>query len=987
MSKKTLCGKTYYNNIYFPVKVQGYGNPIEINGNTATISLKAPIKDKQLDLKLYEPENIIISNGNFEEWDNCTPLHWEGDWMCNPGDEFLYKISQPMFHKYVGADKVSVRSIGPIKVKDTNNMSGPIEPLKNWSINTEFFPVNAGTEYNISISFLSKNGVVKYPTIIPHFNTGDEIELDENLTILSPKSKIPNNISKNSFSSSVGSNTPQEASQYEQTIEPIYGAYIAWYSNSSKLSTSTVIAISMGQTSDDIYWWEDGVKLTSKQMGASITVPTGATRAKIYIWNRTNIIQNDYISIRNPIVICEGVKIIETDKQFTINIELDSYPNGEGIRENMDSISFMNINNPRIDEIEEFITWDSSSLKGGYYDITADEVEISPFGTKNLKVGKENETITWQSWIPFTPNFTDITQEAKINSVKLIVTASSSQPNIPGKFCSISAGFENVRGNVLQPTTLETLNSKNVISPVNNIITESWVAGEEYEIDITESAKALFGSDTLSWNTLSEWYTVAVILRDNSSGDGTSRTIAGIGNSEYGEPKLKITYSYPEYIETNYTAPIKHNSAYTLDNSSFYTQSSGRIGGNISSECERMLIKFNTKEIPSNETVVSAKLTLSKVKQNIGTSITINISEPLDVWGWHSATWNKLNGVEYCIPHGHWENNTTNKIYSTKSVFPATSVNEIEEFVFNSTGLQYIQNIINGSIVDKGILIRKADDNSGNNTSFINFHTALSNTKDYRPKLTIVTNSKTYTIQNTIEYDDEPLPPGEVPAPPIQKKISLNKTEGLNYTYGTTQLLYRLKGAKNTQRYLTVSEAWLDTPEDREQNIVAIAFNGVPMEELVKGSGTGSYSNSRIWGLAIPDDWEGGESIEYALTIQRSGRGSIWAIARELSYINQTTPIKSVKEVAYTSVNPGNLIITMPVVPGGYVIDTISSAGKKLLTPSVNQTSDGKIDNIRFFSHYKSGSIPDTPSNIALEWSIPKDSGRNVGVAVSFNPN
>lgn len=1016
MAKQKLCGRTITDKITLPVKIPNFGSPIIIDSNdNATISMKANIVDKGLRLKINQPGESIVINHNFYDWNGCIPVSWEGDWMCNPGDEFLYKQSLPQFHRYIIGESVA-RSIGPIKVKSgsgnaTMGWTNPDDNLPTYAINTTFFDVNGGSEYSIDISFIARNGIVKYPTRdILYTSPSLPIALSNDLTIQSPISNIPLNVSSsdNSFSSFSGAGNSEKLTSDKLiiTVEPAYGAFIDWYNGSSKIGNSVLIGAKRGQTSDDIYWWEENAKLTNKEMKVSLTAPVNATRAKIYIWNHTNEIPSGFTSISNPFIICSHINVMDINKQFKFitNIEKTVYPNGEGIEENIDSISYMDINSPKLDTIEEFLLWDSSSLKGGYYDVTSKSGEISSFGVKDLKFGNENKDTIWQSWIPFTPDFTNMNKDAKIESVKLIVTASSSQPYTPGKMCAISAGFEDKKSNVTQPTTNEVLKAKTAIKPVNNIITESWVAGEEYEIDITNSAKALFGNDVLSWMTYTEWYTVAVILRDNSSGEGTHRTIAGIGNNDYSEPKLKITYSEQEYLENSYVTPIKNKKDTDFSNTSFYNRQSFRIGGTVKTEsnsidtdCERALIYFNLSSIPSNETVTEAKITLRQSATSITTGTTsIAISDTMEYWGWKGSTWNKAFGVKFVVPHGHWTNNTINKVYATYNNMPKPTGDTARDFTFNADGRQKLNDIISGQSINKGFLIREINDRGPTMGKFAGFLSPTHSNIAGRPSITITTNVKTYVIQNKIDYDNAPPTDPDVPIPPpTPKKIVLNKTQGLNYTYGTTQLLYKLKGAKNTQRYLTVSESWLYESQQgvREPYILSLSFNGQPMTELIKAGGTGNYSNSRIWGLAIPDEWEGGETVEYALTIIRSARHSIWAVVRELSNVNKTTPVKSKASAGYTSVNPGKLTMNIPVVPGGYAIDALSSTGlygvdpnKKSLTPSINQTLDGKPDNIRFFSHYKSGSIPDTPSNVALEWSIPKDAGRNVGVAVSFNP-
>lgn len=985
MISKTIKG-TLVSSKTLKATIPRFPSPIKTTNDITTISTRLHIFDKtNMNINLYGIESNIVENPSFEgDVANCIPEKWGGDWLCQPPDSTKHDLYfTPNFHIYGSmSNNKMARSFSPVKTEGAGGN------FPNVLIFSDFFDVVHSYEYTIEFHALSINGRATYKYPKEEIYQGSVIEVTEygeyqKVTI--PPSNIKNNDWK------------------EYIIEPIYGGFISWYDSSNNRIISDLIGVKRGSTkkgdSDsnaEIIGWE-----TFSRTAIS---PYNAAKARICIFDhpvtipsisyRDDGFKDETMSLTRPTIHIDNISVTRTNSYISKH-----FPTGSDSKINIDSQSIMRIIPPNVETSENYIIFDADDIQTGFYEVTGRESEISEFGVKHLKVGKETNELVWQSWIPFTANFSTLTSGARLTSATLLATASTSQPITPGKNCAISSGMEDARGTLTQPTTWAQLKGKTAVLPETQVMTESWVAGEQYEIDVTNSAKKFLAPDgNIVWGEEPNWKPIAVMLRDAGSNDGMYRTIASVAHETYDSPKLKIGYEYARYLEESYTSKITSKYPYSSEP---YAKPIP-IGGDNTIGVQRALYYFDTREIPSHAIVNSVKLRMNQIaKQSTGTN-SIGVYMMDTTWDWITASWRKKYGTKnWSIPGIGGDDGLKGENLIAFLEVPKTEIVAWREFNFNTAGKNRVQEIISGTKDNCGFLVKSTLEPNNIITNFtssvwMDGGDSVAEYAKSRPRLIVETNLGTYTLYNKQKYSF--TPPGDDPEPPEVgiTPIELKKTQALS---SRNTFNYNIQSPINTNRYILIATGWSggNSQWGKDAYFTSLNFNGVAMTKIAEVKS--DESNSQLWGLIVPNSWQNGYGTNYVINGIKAKDGMVNILIREFINVNRTTPVYR----TYAGRNNVNSAIIhkdggviIGYIAGGWVSDVIfldnSNSAIGLPRSTENQQND-YVEWQRGYSSYKS--IPvNTSGNVNINWSwnrIPGEEYMSSGAesamcAVSLRP-
>ena len=310
-----------------------------------------------------------------------------------------------------------------------------------------------------------------------------------------------------------------------------------------------------------------------------------------------------------------------------------------------------------------------------------------------------------------------------------------------------------------------------------------------------------------------------------------------------------------------------------------------------------------------------------------------------------------------------------------------------------------LNNMKTGVLPNNGFLIKDSSESTDSMGKYLSSNYQSNNAA--RPKLVVVINNVTYTIQYSGASED--VGGGSTPPPaPISGTIEMVKQQWSETGGGGNKVDYSLAGGVNTNRYLLVSEGWSDNNRSYgyDAKFTTLFINGSEMTKVL--TITSDESNLIMWGIKIPNTWASG--VNMVITGNKvngvgGGRTSIWLHVREFTHVNQTNPIYKTVGL-HNGVNSaieckeGGLAIEY--VAKGWVADAVFLANDStaLGVPQLGFTHQVRDNSLlRYgFSHFTPTT---TAGTVAFNWRWNRDknaefmnSGSDSALGiVSLNPD
>lgn len=882
--------KAYKRPIVFPIKVSNFNPGIIYSAGEPTIYASAKFNSGvKFDTILYAQETSININGDFENrasWNSAT------NWVIDYPNWIFYS---------------------------TTDTSQP--PLPDYSI---VYPKVYSGSCSLSTRFNIRDAQ-RYPDIILHNATSGSFAIDGSKRLRAGFSIFSKNgIMARLIDLQTFTNQSTESQNYPIPIEPPYqisqelraqySIKLAFYNISGVRIGEIVLidgegdTISQGETVSKSGWLSNTI---------TADPPQGAKYIKIEI--SAGIIplrETDYIGTL-PIVCVDNLFVSELPVGSLPLITV--YPSI-----NINTGVVFNADIPTKVEIPHETSYLATS---GDCDTDGTTLYTE---APNLHFGNKAGSAKWKSWIPFTISGSSTEMQNLVTGIHVSSAILTLTP-----FDTVSFDMENrCRFKIgasqtpeTSPASPEELLSRTTYGAVTkSIISESWISGQEFQLDITETMKSALSqicggdSDTIYISGVNTQ--VALIIDDDGSADGENRTFTSYegsqSNPQYSQPKINLEYAYNETSRADDTY---------IDESSIHKRNYKEptlLIGELNGKKRRGLLRFDLSEIPSAATVTSVKLYLYAISTQGAASDTLNVHKMLRNWDSISSSWTFRYTAHYWGASGGQSGTDYESAVSGSKVI-ATNPTGYQEIPFTTSGINYIQGIIDKSVQNYGFMVKFATESENLKT----FGASDNQYKLYRPYIVITTSAHgTFTIKGNLPGSDDPLPPtvtGKV------EKASQNQLLGSN----ATSFNYNFTAPANSNRYFVLFEF----RQSNSKTITSIRLDGTVNMNKIESI----YADSSLvaWGAVIPNNWAAGShqvAWEYSTS---SGQGRHYLFMVELKGVNQTSPINETFKIRQ-SADSASVIQTdsshIYYVGGGYVIDAIILLGDNTnFSPSTNQ--------------------------------------------------
>lgn len=973
---KTCLPKDKY---ILPVYLRDCADAWEIVGGSPVVTIRAVITDyPHMTNNLSDISNTFynqssVSNYSFEYVSGSfitgsIPDSWGGQWYnwgqyvgpTSPSSPYGFDL---YFNPRTTDNSITIpwktaRSSPRLLTSELTN--------RNYSyITSASFTVISGSEYSTSVRFLA--GIGRYESSAMVINDEDSYSL-----------------AFGSASIVLDIDVPEYSYSYlsdKYMLLPDYGAVV--YYTISGSTFAELIASGRGPTSNEINPYTAPIAQWKSFKSSFVPEGTAGTSGAAYVYIYVRDIKVPIGTAKTgwyrPTVHADTIIITPSLPYITQTISSSSVPL------DMDSYSSFSVDSPLVTNQTENMIFTSSEMT-----TTACIITVSGSTTSGshrpgiddsndsfvLQFGKDEQEIMWSSWIPFsTTPLTALTEGVRITSACLVMSSTKDVTSTPSKTCYVTTGLEKTALDTSPsyPTSFTSISSKPIMNSLNVPILDSWVLGEDYYIDITESVKGQLGKKAIYWGG-SSVESVAAIVKNNNSTVGGYRQIASGSHIGYSVPKLSINYIRNSRPRNSLGLTIRNLVYGGIDykEKNHYIDHAITVGGSALNIC-RGLLYFDLSSLPSGS-ISSASITLHQIVNsqfNIGTA-TYTIYPVSKKWDFYGVTWKKAFGAG---GSSLW-NNAGGDFYSGSpcgSVTTSAVTSPANKIIPISTaGITVLNNMKNNSVSNYGFIIK--DTESSNNYSFFvsGNHTSVSP----RPKLSVVVNGVTYHIQYSGPAEDVP-PSGGGGTPPVTypTKVALAGTPSLVEISNDT-CTYTIQGAENAKRYLLVTQGWsgIQAINNIDAQFLNLKFNGVAMTPITGIGPTFSTGSDEaciaIWGIPIPDTYVKGAS--YSITGTRTLQKNITLFIREFVGVN---PISSITSSFAVRAGANSTLTTNPAqvtyLAKGYVVGDVfldeSNPKLGLPTPGANQASDGTYSR-RGHSHYTI--ISDTSSgNASLSFS------------------
>lgn len=1026
--------------ISIPIKVDKY-----VNGRNGTeLKTRFAMSDKITmipDLANSIGGNSLVKNYSFEK-QGVNPHNaesWSGTWSSKPEQPRPITQGVPIWReKVLSKNKNNQYAAGTYST--LYNLGTPPQAS---SVVSDFISIEAGMRFRLSVDFSVRNGYLVY---------------NSNITPPEPPEFVV--IKSNATSEDITIPVP-EAIGYEgqeirsMNIRPIYGVIIHWYSASNTHISSELAFVKRGNTllnpdlppvDDELpppepvrppIYLEGGFdtgfspEIGAPEIGTPDLNPPSVIRPprfetpgrgsnQVYnpgIWRTFSSVVTSPVNatLAKVEIFSAPIQILETPfkKRVDSKIYFDKVnmqghgPYLELIMPtedkalSMDSKSYMTVLSPEVEEETIILEWDTKNAVP-LYNVTGCREPLAD--NRELKFGNEDDNLIWQSWIPFSCDFSSLTGGAKIKKATLVFAAANSTAMIPTNISSIAKGFE-AELNITQPDNWDALKGKTIKNLISEPLIHTWVTGEEYEMDVTESAKSLFGRDSIYWgNQGGIWGRAAIILRDSGSTKRVLRSIAGSTHPTYPSPKLKIEYSYNHHDKKALALIVnKERPHLNHGTTSWKNLDVGRKKGGSVDDISRGQLWFDLTSIPSNETIESAELGLYHLSQysnpNDGS---LQGRKFIKKWDWKGSTWAKQFGTKEWSTPGAGEGDVDNTLlFNYNGVFPENDWVRIP--IPKST----VDSWRNSPQTNYGIQLRHNSESNGGFFFLGQFYQDVM----ARPHLKVVTNVTTHFIRDDSDYGAGSEPP-ETPQDPIKRPVTLI---GREYQHKESQgWEYTIQGKQNTNRYLLVFTPYvakqkflsnvacsIGTLPEKEMTHICNGRNTLPLQYEVR-------AQIVAWGLVVPNDVEEGTRVSFSGNIGGGDDGHITLYIMEFTGVDSNNPIYE----SYGGRDMSATTTTFPsfsleISPKGQLVTGIALADNRVplgsLEPNSNQTlldkrghvgakgylgtayilNPPETRSVKYNLNWKWNSHPGTP----VSGSYPIDTGSHSAVvAVSLNP-
>lgn len=933
------------------------------SGSSLMVNLRAVITDyphMETNLEnIYSPSGTsLIPNYSFElplNGSGSMPSDWSGIWYDWRGvDKTLISETYPYGFNWYWSPRITTSSTIPWKVAYSQSVltKSDLNNLSRHYITSGSFQINDGEEVIAAIRFMSDNG---------YCQSDSKSNLSGAYFPQPPTTENEYLITLGNVNVTIG--MPTEGESYWEdgfyTLEADYGAVII-YGSSYK-----VIGFGRGKTTDEL---DNTVKTNPiwKTYTTSFT-PDITGSACMYIYSRnvkTPAIYSNYV---RPWVFADYAIANSGSPYISQTIGSAEDPI------NMDSYSYIEADSPYVlsefSNLEFYATPLTST--GCTLTITAGSVITTTCGfytpgldegnnSYTLQFGKDDSEIIWASWMPFSGSpFDDLTEGVHITSASLTFVATADIASTPSKTCYVTTGLEDTAYNTSpgRPISYSEINGKLIASPLNTALLDSWITGDEYSIDITDSVKEQLGKKAIFWGSGS----IAALVKNNSSAIGGYRQVASGSHIAYSAPKLTIGYVRNGYPKNSLVTTIHENEP--LKN--YYNYITMDIGGSTAGKNRGWgLAYFNLSSLPSGS-ITSASLCLLQDDEN-----TIAGTQQLNVypisgtlkWDYYGTTWLKRFGAG---ASSNWTSGSPD--YYSGSMLGALGGIQSTAYqgwtwrnipITAASSLAILNNMKNSTIPNNGFVIKDSTDTS-NFGRYLSSNYPRNNLA--RPKLIVWINGVAYTIQYTGPSEDA----GGGATPISGNAIEKVKTQWSETGGGGATVSYALAGASSTNRYLLISEGWFDNNSvyGYDAHFNTLSFNGVTASQIV--TVRSNESNLTIWGVVVPNTLQ--PNVTYTITGTKvssvnGGRSSVRLHIREFTHVNQTTPVYSTasnRQGANTALMCEPNGVEIQYLAKGYVADSLflSNASTEIGVPRIVYSTQTQSEAyLRYgFSHFVPG--------------------------------
>lgn len=931
----------------------------------------------------------LVPNGTFSfpragEYE--VPHYWNGDWFDKYATmtpekpmgfywDYFPPIGNSKKQWEVATGVSALISVPPTSLGFTYIFSSP-------------FDIISGSEYSTSIRFMSDNGywnIGKYDRL-PNKEDSYGVTIQGVETIV--------NVGEENYKY-----LPTNPRAY--TLEADYGAIIV-YTNSGS-TFSELIAFGRGRTSNEINPYDTETYIPQANpiwknyKSSFVPEGTGTSSARLYIYNRhvQRPSNSKTTGWRRPWVSVDYAVVVPSVPYITQDMGSNSAPI------QMDSYSYFEADSPsvksQIKNIEFYANWITST--GCALTITSGSMTTTTYGfhrpgvdvgnnSYTLKFGKDEGETAWASHITFPGSpLNALTEGVRISSAFLTFTATKDIISTPSKTCYIATGMEDTDYNTspANPANYSNIVNKPIAGQLNTTLLESWVQGEEYTIDITNSVKEQLGRKAISWGTTGN---LAAIVKNNNSTIGGYREIASGSHLGYSGPKLTINYvgnGYPKNVIGTFIQEVNPLSNY-------YRYTTMHVGGAQSKgNRSRALLYFNLGSLPSGN-IEEAQIVLRAYNASYagGTHTfnahTINGGGTGNTvkWDWYGVSWQKRFGAGSTAATGwaggDWDTNVSATVSNVVNP-PSGGTNVL--MPFNTYGLTRLNSMKNGTVKNHGFLIKDSSETSDTRIMFISGnHTSA----EARPYLKVRIGTKWYEIKNWGPSEDPsgggdtPPTPPTPPAP--SSSITMVKQQWSETGSNGATINYSLSGEINSNRYILVSEGWNDNNSQwgYDAHFNTLTFNGISATPIV--TVRSDESNLTMWGVVIPNNIPANTNIIITGTKVAAvggGRRSVSLHIREFTHVNQTSPVYT------TTKNHNGANSAIECVPGGLAINYLARGWVADAVFLANDSSELGVPRVGFthqvrdnsvlrygFSHFTPGT---NNGSIAFNWTWNRQGG------------
>ena len=396
-----------------------------------------------------------------------------------------------------------------------------------------------------------------------------------------------------------------------------------------------------------------------------------------------------------------------------------------------------------------------------------------------LYIGNDGASLTAsrKTWIPFSASFVTNGSGVHIVSAELVLTSANTQSLIDKQPCIIKIGCSNLP-NSASPTSWSTstvtgrnLNGKsykNQASAYTGSLVETWVEGEQYSFDITNTIKDLMGAvkgaqagitGTVTSTCAVTWDAsgsiVGILITDKGSSAGSYRAIISSEGSEdtLPAPELRISYAnntFTDTVQDTFLSGVSTAEKRKVNYSNPRIYVGESTDTTATGAYWRGLIKFDTAIIPDDASVTSASLCLYLLGNKASATAYLTAFKMLTYWDSYGASWNTRTGIESwntvgCSGAGiDYESSYSGSISLVKA--PALGFK-----IIDCTDL--IGDLVTNPINNKGILLKMTSDGSAEAANSAHYFASSEfTTGSCRPKLmieyTVSGTPYTKTIQN-----------------------------------------------------------------------------------------------------------------------------------------------------------------------------------------------------------------------------------------------